>query len=163
MVEPTAVDVAAYLAVVGRAEAIARVAHEGQTDLAGFPYVEHVARVARTVEVTYGADGETTAAAWLHDVLEDTTLTVEGLHRMGVPPRVVDAVVALTHPRGEPLTVYWERVRADPVARRVKLADVADNADPARLARLGEPLRSRLTGKYARAHEALQSSDETPA
>lgn len=74
---------------VVRAKAIARGAHQGQTDKAGRPYLEHPARVASRV------NGDSTAEviAWLHDVVEDTNITLKDLAQQ-FPPTVVDAVDA---------------------------------------------------------------------
>lgn len=152
----TILDVVAHLSLVGRAEAIARHAHDGQVDQAGEPYIGHLERVVATIRAQGGPRvGIREAVAWLHDVLEDTPTTLDDLRAWEVPPHVLDVVIRLTHPRGEPLAVYWTRVRADEDARAVKLADVDDNADPVRLARLDPQTRARLAGKYARARAAL--------
>ena len=138
--------------MVARAEQVARRAHAGQTDKAGRDYVEaHVADVHRRVA---GESPEVQAVALLHDVLEDTACTEAEL-RAAFPAAVVDAVVAITHRPGEPRPDYYARVRTDPLALRVKLADVASNTDPGRMALLDEPTRARLTAKYATALAAL--------
>ena len=93
--------------------------------------------------------------AWLHDVMEDCGLGELDLMAAGMPREVVAAVEAVTHRPHEPRTDYYARVRANDLARVVKLADVADNSDPARLADLDEPTRARLTAKYAKAREHL--------
>ncbi len=126
--------------------------HGDQTDQAGRPYTQHLARVVDRFHVS---DLDARAVAWLHDVIEDTDATADDLHAAGFPDRIVVAVVALTHPHGEPRTVYYERVRGVPLACRVKVADVDDNTDPDRLALLDEPTRARLERKYAQAREAL--------
>lgn len=127
-----------------RAEVLARAAHQGQTDKAGRPYAEYPARVASRVH----GDDAAEAVAWLHDVVEDTEVTLDQL-RSEFPAAVVAAVDAVTKRPGEPPEAYYGRVAADPLARQVKLADLADNSDPARLAELDEPTRERLTAKYA--------------
>ncbi len=131
-------------AIAEQAEALARAAHRGQVDKAGRPYAEHPARVAARVR----GDGAREAAAWLHDVVEDTAVTLVELAER-FPAEVVAAVDALTKRAGEPAEVYYERVAADPIARQVKLADLADNSDPARLAQLETSTRERLAAKYA--------------
>lgn len=138
------------------AVAIASLAHDGQTDKAGRPYIEHPLRVAARVDY----DPTLASIAVLHDVIEDTAddprpWTAERLRAAGAPERVVAAVVALTHPRGEPNVVYWARVKANPDARAVKLADIADNTSPARLAVLDDATRERLLAKYERAVATL--------
>ena len=110
---------------------IATEAHRGQADKAGQPYIGHVVRVMGRVDT----DVEKMAAA-LHDVIEDTDATPESLLGQGVPEDVVDAVVALTKRDGETYTDFVLRVGAHPIARQVKIADLADNSDPRRIAAL---------------------------
>ncbi|MFZ2526639.1 MAG: HD domain-containing protein [Rhodococcus sp. (in: high G+C Gram-positive bacteria)] len=132
------------------AEQIATTAHHGQVDKAGRPYITHPARVAARV----AGDDYAVAAAWLHDVVEDTEVTLADLEQL-FPPEVTAAVEALTRRPGEAPADYYARVREVPLAVTVKLADLADNSDPRRLARLDAPTRDRLTAKYARAHAEL--------
>lgn len=135
------------------AEQLAREAHEGQVDKAGNPYITHPARVAaRVADDEYAA-----AAAWLHDVVEDTDVTLSDLEAR-FPTEVTDAVDALTRRDGEAPADYYARVRQVPLALQVKLADLEDNSDPARLALLDAATRDRLTAKYARAHAELTAS-----
>lgn len=133
-----------------RAQGIARRAHTGQTDKAGRPYIEHVQRVVAAL-----TDPRERAVAWLHDVIEDTPVTAADLRAEGFPEGVVAGVVALTHRPGEPRSDYYARVRADPLALAVKEADLADNADPERLAVLDPETRTRLAGKYRQARTDL--------
>lgn len=132
------------------AEQIATTAHQGQVDKAGRPYITHPARVAARV----AGDEHAVAAAWLHDVVEDTEVTLADLEQL-FPPEVTAAVEALTRRPGEVPADYYARVRAVPLAVTVKFADLADNSDPQRLAQLDAPTRDRLTAKYARARAAL--------
>ncbi len=130
--------------------ALARQAHEGQTDKAGHPYIEHPLRVMVRARVPAGLDAEhVRMAAVLHDVVEDTDLTSERLRAFGCPAPVVAAVTALTHADGEARHDYLARVTADPIAACVKRADVADNSDPDRLAQLPAATADRLRAKYA--------------
>lgn len=140
------------MSMIERARRVAVEAHDGQVDKAGVDYftahVEDVAsRVARDNEMAE-------AVAYLHDVLEDTSVTESNLRNM-FPAPVVDAVVAITHLPGEPREDYYVRVKANPIALRVKLADIASNTDPQRRELLDAPTRERLTKKYAKALEAL--------
>ncbi|MFJ8647212.1 HD domain-containing protein [Streptomyces sp. NPDC093546] len=129
-------------------EALAREAHAGQTDKAGRPYAEHLRAVADGVRAR-GGDEAQTAAAWLHDAVEDDKLSEEWLAAAALPREVKDMVLALTKRPGEDLAAYAARVLAVPGARLVKEADLAHNADPDRLAVLDEATRARLTAKYA--------------
>lgn len=145
---------------VERAAAIAAVVHEGQTDKAGERYLGHPRRVAGRTD----GSPEQVAAAWLHDVLEDGPFNdaefqygMEVLARE-VSPRVAVAVHLLTkYPadKADDLLQYYCRIRRNPLALAVKLADIADNTDPVRLAQLPQDVRVRLEGKYARARAIL--------
>jgi (p)ppGpp synthase/HD superfamily hydrolase len=70
----------------------------------------------------------------LHDVVEDTPVTLERLTAEGFPPPVVAAVEALTKRKGETRLEAARRAAVNPVARRVKLADNAENMDLGRIA-----------------------------
>ena len=140
-----------------QAQVLATAAHRGQTDKAGADYIDHPRRVAAAVSAH--ADPawlpQAQAAAWLHDVLEDTAVTAAEL-RAQFPPEVVHAVQLLTRRPGQTPEAYYAAVKADPIACAVKHADLDDNTDPARLARLDPATRERLTAKYAKARAALQ-------
>jgi hypothetical protein len=132
------------------ASEIATNAHASQVDKAGAPYISHPARVAARL-----TSPEERAAAWLHDVLEDTSVTADELHAAGMPDVVLTAVLALTRRAGEDPDDYYHRVRSNPLALRVKLADLDDNSAPDRLALLDEPTRTKLEAKYVHARAAL--------
>ncbi|GGV12450.1 HD domain-containing protein [Streptomyces griseoflavus] len=137
-----------------RVEAVARAAHAGQTDKAGRPYAEHLRAVAEGVR-SRGGDQDQIAAAWLHDAVEDGRLTGQWLDRAPLTRRTKDIVLAVTKRSGEPPEAYAARVLATPGALLVKEADLAHNADPARLAVLDAATRRRLTEKYARMRALL--------
>lgn len=131
---------------------LARTAHAGQTDKAGRPYVEHPLRVMRRLD---GEHEQMTAV--LHDVLEDTATTAEDLRTVGCPEPVITAVLALTKHPGEPLEEAMSRASADPIARAVKRADIADNIDAERLALLDRATATRLRRKYAESIRLLDN------
>jgi (p)ppGpp synthase/HD superfamily hydrolase len=135
-------------------EALARAAHEGQTDKAGRPYAEHLRAVAEGVR-SRGGDDEQIAAAWLHDAVEDDRLSREWLEEAALTRRTKDIVLAVTKRAGESPEAYAGRILATPGALLVKEADLAHNADPARLAVLEGATRLRLTEKYARMRALL--------
>ncbi|GGW28553.1 HD domain-containing protein [Streptomyces caelestis] len=135
-------------------EATARAAHAGQTDKAGRPYAEHLQAVAEGVRARDG-DEEQIAAAWLHDAVEDDALSPQWLREAPLSSRTKAIVLAVTKRAGEPPEAYAARILATPGALLVKEADLAHNADPARLAVLDETTRTRLTEKYARMRALL--------
>jgi len=135
------------------ARRLATEAHAGQVDKAGRPYIDHPRRVAERVE-----DLQAQAVAWLHDVLEDSALTAEDLRAAGVDEEVVAAVRVLTRTGGD--DAYYARIAADPLAREVKLVDIADNTDPVRTALLDPVTRDRLAEKYDHARRALGAPEE---
>jgi (p)ppGpp synthase/HD superfamily hydrolase len=137
---------------IATADAIAAAAHADQVDKGGQPYVGHVRRVASYVDPTMS---EAVVAALLHDVMEDAGITAAELADQGIPAEAIDAVELLTRRADQPPANYYQRIRDHPIAREVKLADLADNTDPARLATLSESDRARLTRKYADAYQAL--------
>ncbi|MFR9728038.1 HD domain-containing protein [Saccharopolyspora sp. MS10] len=142
------------LLTAAEVEAFARQAHAGQVDKAGRPYAEHLAAVAAGVAAR-GGDEDQVVAAWLHDAVEDEAVPAGWLDTAAISERSRLIVLALTKRAGETAEDYAARVLATPGARLVKEADLAHNADPARLAELDEPTARRLTAKYAAMRELL--------
>jgi (p)ppGpp synthase/HD superfamily hydrolase len=138
---------------VADARALAAAAHRNQVDKAGVPYFEHVAEVARRLE-EHG--DEAVMAGYLHDIVEDTPVTLDQLQRAGFSWRVVNAVDSVTKRDYETYMNMIHRAAADPLGRLVKLADNATNSDPARLALLEPELAAWLQTKYARARTVLE-------
>ncbi|MFA4080450.1 HD domain-containing protein [Mycobacteroides salmoniphilum] len=138
--------------IVEKARRLAEEAHAGQTDKAGEPYIGHVSRVAASVVPQEPAF---IAAALLHDVVEDSRVSLDDIAAQGFPLDVVTAVGLLTREKQVDAEEYYRRIRSDPIALAVKLSDIADNADPARLAKLDTPTRERLIAKYRNALLAL--------
>jgi (p)ppGpp synthase/HD superfamily hydrolase len=136
------------------AQAIAYVAHSGQSDKAGRPYIEHPARVAASLSAS-GFSDDIVAAGWLHDVLEDTSLTRDDLFRAGINGSVLAWVEDVTRKQDVPAEQYYERIASVHGARMVKLADIADNLDPERLSLLDDAAIVRLVRKYAKARLML--------
>lgn len=151
------------LLTLAEVESLARAAHAGQTDKAGRPYAEHLAAVAEGVRARGGDTGQI-AAAWLHDAVEDDALSERWLAEAALTPRTKAIVRAVTKRAGEAPEAYARRILDTPGALLVKRADLAHNADPARLAVLDEATRKRLTEKYARMRVLLgQGRGEAPA
>ena len=137
---------------------LAELHHGGQVDKAGRPYIGHIRRVVGAVDTS-----EEKLAAALHDLLEDTPMTAADLLTKGCTPEIVRAVEALTRGEDESYEDFVRRAAQDPIARVVKRADVADNADEARLALLPTGQAARLRSKYARAARILNSHPAHPA
>jgi (p)ppGpp synthase/HD superfamily hydrolase len=134
-----------------RAIAIAAEAHAGQLGKDGTPYILHPVRVMMRVE---GLEAQ--MAGILHDVVEDTPWTLEQLRVEGFSSSVVEAVDCLTHREGEEYFAYVARAGANPIARRVKLADLEDNMNIRRLAEVKDKDLERMR-KYHKAWMSLQS------
>ena len=140
-----------YTALTIKAMGIAYDAHHGQVDKAGIPYVFHPLHVAESMD-----DEVSCCAALLHDVVEDTEVTLEDLAK-DFPAEVVEAVRLLTHDPQEDYFEYVRRIKNDPIAMKVKLADIAHNTDESRFA--GVPVPEGMFGyfrkKYAQAKSIL--------
>src|ERR687889_661940 len=119
-------------ATIEDAVSIAAQAHKGQKDKANAPYLLHPLRMMLRM------DSEAAMmAAVLHDVVEDTDWTLERLRGEGFSAEVLDAVDCLTHRDGESYQEFVKRVRTNPIARQVKIADLEDNMNIRRVSRLG--------------------------
>jgi (p)ppGpp synthase/HD superfamily hydrolase len=139
------------MATLERAIAIAAKAHEGQVDKAGAPYILHPLRVMFRVAAT-----EERIAAVLHDVIEDTDITLEMLKAEGFPGTVLRAIDSLTRRPGENYEAFVARAAADPIGRAVKLADLEDNSD---LSRISAPTKKdyERVEKYRGAIEQIMA------
>lgn len=113
--------------------------HRGMRDKAGDPYILHPLRMMLALQ-----GEEERMAAVLHDVVEDTDVTLEDLRQAGYPASVVEAVDHLTRRAEESYEEFIRRAAAHPVARRVKLADLEDNMDLRRLGTVTEKDLERL-------------------
>lgn len=124
-------------------------AHRGQVDKQGLPYILHVLRVMVAVD-----EPNDRIVALLHDVVEDTDWTIEKLNIEGYDDVIIGAVDAITRKEGETYRAYIERVKKNPIARRVKIADLRDNLG--RIDGILDPLkRQELGRRYKRALETL--------
>lgn len=127
-------------------------AHRGQTDKAGQPYIFHPLRVMLAVPPYEWLQAE----AVLHDVVEDTDVTLEQLRDWGFPERVVQGVDALSRRPGESYDDLIARVKGNLDAVLVKPEDILDNMRPERLALLDDATVARLVAKYNPALDALK-------
>ena len=120
-------------------------AHREQVDKTGLPYVFHPFHLAEQMK-----DEATTVCALLHDVVEDTDYTLEDLRAMGFPADVVDALALLTHDPAVPYMDYVGEIAKNPIARKVKMADLRHNSDLSRMDEVDEWAIKR-TEKYKKA------------
>ena len=141
------------MATLERAIEIAAGAHAGQFDKAGQPYILHPLRVMLRMTSAHER-----MAAVLHDVVEDTPVSLAQLVAEGFAPEVVAAVDALTKRAGESRIDAAHRAAADPVARQVKLADNAENMDLSRIANPSAKDYARLE-EYKAVREILLGRD----
>lgn len=140
------------MCTIERAIEIAARAHAGQVDKAGEPYIVHPLRLMLSVTSDYER-----MAAVLHDVVEDTNITLEDLRSEGFPEEVLEAIAALTKAKGESRLEAARRAARNPIARVVKLADVNDNTNLTRIAQPTEQDYARLQ-EYEQVKRLLESS-----
>ena len=135
-----------------KAKEIAEKAHAGQRDKGGNPYILHPIRVMERCETELEK-----ITAVLHDVVEDSEFTLEDLRKEGFPEEILEALDCLTHPRGEKYMDYIERVCQNPLAVRVKYADLQDNMDLSRIPNPTEKDHARLE-KYKKAKVRIEEA-----
>ena len=134
-----------------KAYKIAKKAHLGQVDKAGEDYIKHPQKVASFVKTD-----EEKAVAYLHDVIEDTELTLENLYEYDFSKEVIEAVDIITKKRGEDYQSYLNSVKKNKLARAVKLADLRHNSNLTRLTKVTEKDIERKE-KYQKAINFLNS------
>ncbi len=134
---------------------LAVISHQGQKEKNGSPYILHPIRVMGRVRT------ETEKmVAILHDVVEDTGVTLEDLREKGFPSEVIAGVDAVSRRPSESYEAFIERLKPNPIARRVKIADIEDNMDIRRLDVLNERDLER-SKRYREAWESLTTLEKT--
>lgn len=139
-----------YTTLTKKAMNIAYEAHKGQADKCGVPYIYHPVHLAEQMD-----DEASVCAALLHDVVEDTSLTFEDLEAEGYGGEIIEALRLLTHDDAVPYMDYVRNIKANPVARKVKLADLKHNSDLTRFDVLTEWDKVRAA-KYEEAIKILE-------
>ena len=135
---------------------IAAEVHGNQRDKSGEPYMGHVCRVMMQMETD-----EERVVAILHDTFEDSidrpdlNRSVRARVKLFYRTAIYNAVLDLTHIEDDSYEDYLAGVKRNPLAVRVKLADIRDNVDPVRLEKLSQGIRLRLLDKYGRAVAVL--------
>ena len=140
-----------YTPLTAKAMRLAYAAHHGQLDKSGIPYIFHPIHLAEQMD-----DEISCCVALLHDTVEDTLVTFEELESQ-FPTEVIDALKLLTHGENVPYFEYVRAIRGNPIAMKVKLADIAHNSDQTRLADSGMPEETKayFRDKYAKARAVL--------
>ncbi len=143
-----------YTPMTRKAMKIAYDAHAGQVDKTGIPYIYHPIHLAESM-----SDENSVITALLHDVVEDTDITIDDLAREGFHEDILTALTLLTHNPAEEYMDYISRLSTCPLARKVKLADLRHNSDAARLDFIDKKTAHRLE-KYSRAIRLLEAVEK---
>ena len=140
-----------YTELTNKALRIAYAAHHGQVDKCGIPYIFHPIHLAEQMDEEISC-----CAALLHDVAEDTPITLEQLARE-FPQEVITVLRLLTHEKGTDYFDYVRNIRQNPIAVKVKLADLAHNSDQSRCigSDLSEETLAYFRRKYQKAKQIL--------
>lgn len=142
-----------YSKKIMQAMRIAYNAHHGQLDKEDVPYIFHPAHVAEKM-----TSENATIVALLHDVVEDTNLSLQDLEKEGFDSEVYEAIELLTHDEKVPYMDYIKKIKDNKLAREVKIADLLHNSDKTRDDTNSERTKKR-NEKYA---EALKELDYLP-
>ncbi len=138
-----------YTELTKKAMKLSYMAHHGSYDKGGVPYVFHPFHVAEQMDDEYSI-----CVALLHDVVEDTSYTITDIEKEGFPKEIVDAVRVITREDGQDYMEYIKLVKTNPIATKVKLADLEHNSDSGRLVKTDKNTEKRLA-KYSAAREYL--------
>ncbi|ALS22196.1 GTP pyrophosphokinase [Paenibacillus naphthalenovorans] len=139
------------MSTLTRAIIMATEAHEGQVDKGGNPYILHPLRL-----LTKASDENARIVAVLHDVIEDTDLTLEHLRKEGFNEIIIEALDCLTRCKNESYDEFIQRIKSNDLARYVKLLDLDDNSDITRIQNPTDKDYERLR-KYKKAVSDLLS------
>ena len=139
-----------YTELTKKALILSFAAHKNQVDKSGIPYVYHPYHLAEQMETE-----EATVVALLHDVVEDTDYTFNDLQKMGFPDSVIEALRLMTHDPKIPYLDYVKKMKANPIASAVKLADLKHNSDLSRLNPVDATALARVQ-KYEKAIQILE-------
>ena len=140
------------MSTLQKAIEIAVKAHNGQVDKVGAPYILHPLRVMFALK-----DLDEQIVGVLHDVIEDTPETPASLKHEGFSEQILEALDCVTKRESEKYEEFIERLKDNPIARAVKLADLEDNMNLLRLKTITEKDQDRLV-KYHSAYHALVSA-----
>lgn len=139
--------------VVEMAMRLAKYKHKGQVRRGGECYTKHLRAVANKAQLLYGGNAYS-VVGWLHDIVEDTNMTVETLRCLDFPPEIVIAVDLLTRKETKTYVEYIYALAGNTLARRVKMCDIHHNMSDLKHLRPGEARR------YGKALDILLSYEE---
>ena len=140
-----------YTKMTKKAMRICFEAHRDQLDKTGIPYVFHPIHLAEQMD-----DEASVCVALLHDVVEDSSMTFEALSEEGFGEEIISALRLLTHDKSVPYMDYVAEIKKNPLAKKVKLADLSHNSDLTRLDTVGEKDIARVD-KYKAARVFLEA------
>ena len=143
-----------YTEATKLAQTICYDAHAGQTDKSGLPYVFHPYHLAEQMRTEHEV-----CVALLHDVMEDTQWTARELVEAGIPEEYVATLRLLTHDDRVPYLDYVRNLAHDPVARKVKMADLRHNSDLTRLNHAPTEADLQRREKYQKALALLEAAE----
>lgn len=143
-----------YTELTNKAMRIAYRAHANQFDKSDVPYIFHPYHLAEQMKTEHEV-----IVALLHDVVEDTDVTLDDLKKEGFPTDVLEALRLLTRDRTVPYLEYIAGLKDNPLAKKVKMADLRHNSDVTRLEGYDEEAGKRLK-KYGAALQLLQNEDD---
>ena len=140
-----------YTELSKKAMLIAYHAHRDHVDKGGMPYIFHPLHLAEQMDTEYSV-----ITALIHDVIEDSDISLEDLKAEGFPEPILEALSLLTHEKQVPYLEYVQRLKGNELARKIKLADLTHNSDVSRLSVQDDSSRQRFE-KYQRAIALLES------
>jgi (p)ppGpp synthase/HD superfamily hydrolase len=140
-----------YTKLIKKAMLTAFAAHKEQTDKSGLPYIFHPIHLAEQMETE-----EEIVVALLHDVVEDTGMTLEDLVNDGFPESVITALSLMTHAGGVEYMDYIRQIKSNQIATKVKLTDLRHNSDVTRLEIVDDKALQRIE-KYIKAIDLLST------
>ena len=140
-----------YTELSKKAMLIAYHAHRDHVDKGGMPYIFHPLHLAEQMDTEYSV-----ITALLHDVIEDSDISLEDLKAEGFPEPILEALSLLTHEKQVPYLEYVQRLKGNELARKIKLADLTHKSDVSRLSVQDDSSRQRFE-KYQRAIALLES------
>ncbi|MDD9268112.1 GTP pyrophosphokinase [Paenibacillus sp. GCM10023248] len=138
------------MSTLTKAILLAAKAHDGQTDKGGNPYILHPIRLASKAVTT-----EESIVAVLHDVVEDSDMTLFDLKNEGFSLNVIEALDCLTRRADETYESFILRIKRNPLATKVKLLDLKDNCDTSRMPEMTDRDKARID-KYKKAIAELK-------